>query len=485
MVEEKFRPDYYQLLEISPFASAEEIERAYRRLVKEYHPDVHKAFKTAFLFRQLQEAYEILRDPERRRVYDEWLRAQGLYPVRAFWAEVLPSHRALPSLNEPQAWYILFTIHAESDHAILPRPLNLCLVIDTSTSMKGPKLESAIRASELVLRSLKGEDFFAIVSFNDRASVILPASRRQDAQKVPSLLRRMKAEGGTEMSYGISAGLSELSRVGNLRDYISHMILLTDGNTYGDEEECIRLAREAKARGISITVAGLGTNWNEELLEAIAQANGGINIYIPGPKELPKTFQERVEALTRAVSSFYGKIEVMKGVKLKGLFRLDPQVGRVAVDESSFFLGPFSGSIRLLAELVVPPLPIGEHFAVGWEFGDVKGEFLARGEISLTILEGTGEQFIPQEVLAAAEQVAIFKLREKAWEDINEGKTAKASGRLLMLARRLEKVGERELALLAREEAIMLPEIGDLSPEGRKRLYYGTRLLALKPPEEG
>lgn len=484
-MEENFRPDYYQILEVSPFASTEEIEKAYRRLVKGYHPDVYRAFKTAFLFRQLQEAYEVLRDPERRKIYDDWLRARGLYPERAFWADVLPSHRALPSLNEPQAWYVLFTLHAESDHAIPPRPLNLCLVIDTSTSMKGPKLESAIKASELILRSLKEEDLFAIVSFNDRAAVILPSSRWQDCKKALGLLRRMKAEGGTEMSHGIFAGLSELSKAGNLKDYINHMILLTDGNTYGDEEECIRLAKEAKARGISMTVAGLGATWNEELLEAIAQANGGMNIYIPGPRELPKTFQEIVETLTRSVSSFHGKIETMEGVKLKGLFRLDPQVGRIAVDGGTFFLGPLNGSIRLLAELVVPPLTVGEYFAIKWEFGDIKGEFLARGEISLAILEGPGEQLVPHEVVTAAERVAIFKLREKAWEDINQGKTAKASGRLLLLARHLEKMGEKELALLARKEAIMLPEMGNLSPEGRKRLYYGTRLLALKPPEEG
>ena len=285
-MEEKFRPDYYQILEVSPFASAEEIDRAYKRLVKEYHPDVLRAFKTAFLFRQIQEAYEVLRDPERRRAYDEWLRAQGLYPERAFWAEVLLSHRALPPLNEPQAWYVLFTLHAVSDHTLPPRPLNLCLVIDTSTSMKGPRLEGAIRAAELVLRSLKEDDSLAVVSFNDRAKVVLPASRQHDLRKALGLIRRMKAEGGTEMSYGISAGLSELSRAGSPGEAISHIILLTDGNTYGDEEECIRLARQAKNRGISITAVGLGTDWNEELLENIAQASGGVSLYIPHPLSL-------------------------------------------------------------------------------------------------------------------------------------------------------------------------------------------------------
>ncbi len=483
-MEERFRPDYYQLLEVSPFASAEEIERAYRRLVKEYHPDVLRAFKTAFLFRQLQEAYEVLRNPEQRRAYDEWLKSQGLYPERAFWVKVLPSHRALPPLPEPQAFYVLFTLHAERDHAIPPKPLNLCLVIDTSTSMKGDRLESAIKASELVLWNLKEEDTLAVVSFSDRAKVVLPASRRHEIKATLSLLKKMKAEGGTEMSYGISAGLSEFSKLANLRESINHMILLTDGKTYGDEEECIRLAREAKNKGISITAVGLGTDWNEELLEGIAQESGGISLYIPKPKELPKAFRERVEAIARAASSFLGKIELKEGVKLRGLFRLNPQIGRITEEDGSFFLGPFSGSISLLAELVIPPLPAGQHPVLGWEFRDLKGELVTRGELSLAIVEGASDQIIPREILAAAGQVAIFKLRERAWEEIRAGRRSKASGSLLLLARRLEEIGEKDLALLARKEAMLLPEAGDLSAEGRKRLYYGTKLLALKPPEE-
>jgi Ca-activated chloride channel family protein len=484
-VGEEFKPDYYQLLEVSPFASQEEIESAYRRLVKEYHPDVLRAFKTAFLFRQLQEAYEVLRDPERRRRYDEWLRAKGLYPEKAFWANVLLSQRALRPLPEPQAWYVLFTIHAEKDHAIPPKPLNLCLVIDTSTSMKGPKLESALKASELVLRNLKEEDAFALVTFNDRATVILPLARRHDPRKASSLLRKVKAEGGTEMSYGISSGLAELLKAGNLWESINYMLLLTDGETYGDEEECVRLAREAGAKGISIAAVGLGTDWNEELLEAIAQASGGVSLYIPHHKELPKTFQERVGALMGAVSAFKGKLELGEGINLKGLFRLDPQVSRVTMEDGTFFLGPFSGSIRLLAELVIPPLPAGHYPALRWEFGDLKGELAARGEVYLTIAEGAEGERIPKEILAAAGQVAIFKLREKAWKEIRGGERGKASQRLLFLAKQLEKAGEKDLALLAKEEAKFLPATGDLSAEGRKRLYYGTRLLALKPPEEG
>jgi len=63
--------DLYLVLGVKPTASADAIKRAYRRLVKRYHPDVNKARTAKEMFLEVKEAYEVLSNPLFRREYDE------------------------------------------------------------------------------------------------------------------------------------------------------------------------------------------------------------------------------------------------------------------------------------------------------------------------------------------------------------------------------------------------------------------------------
>jgi DnaJ-class molecular chaperone len=64
--------DYYKLLEVSKTASPEEIQKSYRRLARKYHPDLNPDDKSAQQkFKDIQHAYDVLNDPEKRRMYDQ------------------------------------------------------------------------------------------------------------------------------------------------------------------------------------------------------------------------------------------------------------------------------------------------------------------------------------------------------------------------------------------------------------------------------
>ena len=63
-------PDYYKTLGVARDASADDIKKAYRRLARDYHPDRNKAADAERRFKEINEANEVLSDPEKRRRYD-------------------------------------------------------------------------------------------------------------------------------------------------------------------------------------------------------------------------------------------------------------------------------------------------------------------------------------------------------------------------------------------------------------------------------
>jgi len=63
--------DYYEVLGVTRGADAEAVKRAYRKLARKYHPDVSKEKNAETKFKELQEAYEVLRDPDKRAAYDQ------------------------------------------------------------------------------------------------------------------------------------------------------------------------------------------------------------------------------------------------------------------------------------------------------------------------------------------------------------------------------------------------------------------------------
>ncbi len=92
------------------------------------------------------------------------------------------------------------------------------------------------------------------------------------------------------MSTGLEAGITEI-RKGMGPDRVTHMVLLTDGQTWGDEDQCRALAQQLGGEGVRLTALGLGDEWNEQLLDDLAAATNGTSDYIADPKDIAKYFQ--------------------------------------------------------------------------------------------------------------------------------------------------------------------------------------------------
>ena len=480
--------DFYDILGVPQNASLDDIKHAYRALARLHHPDAQpdSVPGTTLLFRQVQEAYEVLSDPQRRAAYNRRLTDAGYGLDSLFALNLVISRDTLPVMSEEQILYVLFDISAAKTISRSQRlPLNLCLVIDRSTSMQGPRLEQVKAAAHHLIDSLSESDSLAIVAFSDRAEVAWPNQPVGDSVRARARVSAIQASGGTEILQGLRLGMDELDKRRRAQS-VNHLILLTDGQTYGDEDKCLGLADEASQRNTGISALGIGEDWNDRLLDAIAQRSGGASHYIASAGDVQAILRERLAGLT----ALYGdemklNVRFAEGVHLRHAFRLTPYIQRIELSGEGLSIGTLQADslVSGLMELIVAEQPAGKRRLAQIELiGDVpplerKGERLRRN-LAATFLPDAPLSPVPPSLLNALAKVTIFQMQESAWTSLEQGDVAAATQRLETMATRLLDLGEHQLARATLLEAGRLARSGHLSPGGQKTIKYGTRSLS-------
>ncbi|MEJ2300818.1 MAG: VWA domain-containing protein [Anaerolineales bacterium] len=483
--------NYYTLLGLTKDATAEEIRSAYREAARRYHPDVNSKPGETELFLEIKEAYDILSDPQERAEYDTQVDAEAeIPPVKI---EVLCSRQSLPRLKEPQLVYALIQLSPENDTASAAVPsLNVCLVIDRSTSMQGKRLDTVKDAAIEIMRQLKPADLLSIVAFSDRAEVILSAGSRRDRKTVETKIRLLRADGGTEILRGLEAGLAQVRR-GMRPGTINHLILLTDGRTYGDEDDCLRLAKQAAEDGIGISGLGIGGEWNDRFLDDLARRTGGSSVYISESADIKKFLSRKFHSLNQVFAEHvvYNP-RISQHARLNYAFRLKPEAG-VLGTERPLQLGslPVDSSLEILLEFLVMPVPSSAdeiRLAEGRFSLDMPRQplpsYTSRLELNLPVIDTVDAQPTPDKIVQAMKQLTLYRIQEQARREIERGESEKANRRLRRLATHLLSQGKYELARTVLDEAKNLAHSQPLSEEGIKEIKYGTRALFLPEDRE-
>jgi Ca-activated chloride channel family protein len=476
--------NYYARLGVAKNATLDEIQRAYRVAARKYHPDTNRNAGAKELFLLVQEAYGILSDANQRWAYDSTL-PDDIDDPPAIMVNPLYSRSAITPGEPEQVVYVLLDLMAAAAERQNKPPLNVCLILDTSTSMAGTRLGQVVKAAGQFMEHLEEQDTFSVVTFNDRAEVFIPAQRGQDTGRLRSRIGMLQTRGGTEILPGLQKGLAEVQA--NVRaNSINHVVLITDGRTYGDEAACLKLAGEAAEQGIPISAVGIGTEWNEKFIDQLVARGGGSSLYADGNTEIQKLMSQKLGSLNQSYASNV-RIEYSEGngSHLAYAFRLAPEAGMLAVD-SPISLGsiPTESSLSVLLEFDVDASRQRDRelmLAEGELHLDIPSRTIpatkARFQLSRPLLQLSKPESPPQALVNAIGKLSLYRMQERARQDLEAGDSTGAAKRLRMLATHLLSNGERGLArtvLLAAED---LKETGGMSDKAGKQIKYGTRAL--------
>ncbi len=487
--------NWYAILGVPPEASQEDIREAYRIMARRFHPDANPNEGADLQFRDIAAAYETLGNPSLRVQYDIARRKYQEEP-NYFTLRVTPSKRVLTILGEPQVMYLLLEIVPLRNAAKTVRreaPLNLTLVLDRSTSMKGVRLDKVKIAAHQIIEQLTSDDILSVVTFSDRADILIPAGHVTDKLSLRSMISIMRADGGTEIFHGLSAGVDQC-RVYRGPRRVNHVVLLTDGRTFGDEEKCLELAAQAAEDGIGISAMGIGDEWNDDFLDRLASATGGTSAYINSPSAVVRFLNDRVRSLGDAFAErLMLSIAPDADVKLESAFKLMPNSQPVEVHPQPIPIGAleYNRTVSILIQLQMPATAKAGFRTVARL--DMTGDILAVGrqgykvlsDISVETAESPEPEEPPLAILDALGKLTLYRIQQKAEIALLEGNVHEATRRLENLATRLLAAGQDELAEMAMVEARRVSKTNTLSEEGRKSLKFGTRrLLALPDPGE-
>ncbi len=216
-------------------------------------------------------------------------------------------------------------------------PVDLALVIDTSGSMEGAKIQAARASARSLVQHLADGDILSVDVFSDAARPLIPPVRLtpETRARVLSTLAELGTGGSTNMFDGLQ--LAEMHVAQAPADHpVRRIVMISDGqaNVGPSSPEALgEVAGHALTFGAQVTSLGVGLDYDERTLDAIAERTSGRLFHVGDPREMEGTLEREIALLSSTMAD-QALIEIVPapGVEIAGVdgARMEWGSGRVA-----------------------------------------------------------------------------------------------------------------------------------------------------------
>ena len=208
-----------------------------------------------------------------------------------------PHRSVLVKDQKEQFLHVRVSAKPDRPEGVHNRPqINVATALDRSGSMGGEKLQHAKDAEKFLVRNMKDDDCFGLVSFDSNIVVEVPIDKIISKEIVNKKIDSIYVGGSTNISDALLKCMEQLSSLKDKKDNaVNRIILLSDGDAnvgLTGDSLIKRIEKEIKERGYVLSTFGVGAHYNKEVLSNLADAGTGSYYHIKDVDEIGKYYAE-------------------------------------------------------------------------------------------------------------------------------------------------------------------------------------------------